>query len=152
MAAQVLEGTWEEICKHDRELAGQHLRVQVIRPERPVSKAADVPVIYDPSSEPILTDEIRDVLDQFIALLQADIREYGVPAHRIEVWGREYPDDGTEGISVHLSMTCDTDEETWRYYTDFLRRAEGWMRALDPHQDSLFWDKVTFHTWRMRNA
>jgi hypothetical protein len=150
MAPQVLEGTWDEIRAHEREFAGQRLRVQVI-PERPVAKTADVPVIFDPSSEPMLTDEVREVLDSFIALLQADIRAYVVPASKIEVWGMELPDDGTEGISVHLTMSCDTDEEAWGYFKDFLTRAEGWMKALAPAQETIFWSKISFDTWRMRN-
>jgi hypothetical protein len=152
MALQILEGTWEEIRAHERELAGQQVRLEIIPNGRTVSRSADPPVVFSPSSKPILTDEIRDVLNPFVDLLLADIRQYAIPASKIEIVGVEYPDDGSEKISVRLLMNCDTDEETWRYFTDFLTRAEGWIKGLKPDQHSIFRHKISFRTGRLRNA
>ena len=152
MAQQVLEGTWEEIRAHESELAGQHVRLTIITHEGLTQPPQAPSVIFDPSSDSILTDEIRDVLDPFIALLLADIQQHAVSASKVDIWGMEYPNDGTSRIWVHLWINCDSDEEMWRYYEDFLTRAEGWLKSLNVTHRSIFSRKVSFGIRRVKNA
>jgi hypothetical protein len=151
MTAQVLEGTWEEIRAHEREFAGQRLRVQVITPERPVVKKADVPVIFDPSADPMMTKAIREVLDSFVDFLLADIREHAVPANKVEIIGVQYPDDGTEGITVQLWLYCGSIEEMSRYLTEIYSRIPKWQKNLDADQETI-WSRLSFIVWQVRNA
>ena len=101
-------------------------------------------VRVDSSALPTVAENVRLLLDEFLALLTRDVQQQNVPDAGIEVRGTSDPEDETTQILVRLWINGPSDRAPRQYQREFGSRVDEWVRRLSEDRRSLFPEKISF--------
>lgn len=97
---------------------------------------AQLPVVYRASADPMLTDDVREVLEGFLKALADQAQRQGVPVTRLEVYGTPDSDEATGRVVVVQWVDLSPDEAMahWDEAGDAIER---WTAGLLPKQQEI---------------
>jgi hypothetical protein len=115
--------------------------------KHPISRGEPfVAVKYDASSNGVLTDDLRDVLDGFVRYIRKDAVDNSIGLDHIEIRGLIDPEDDTTQVIVRAWTIGMGRAATQQYFYDTCGRMGEWLSALDKTHKDLFELKFILQT------
>jgi len=111
---------------------------------KPTSMAQHrTPVLYDPSSRPLLTGPVRTALDGLISLLTQEAERKIVPVLKLDVRGFSDPEEDNHQIVVRQWVSLPA-REAFLYWDSLGTAYEAWMRSAPEELMPVYTEQIAF--------